>query len=188
MIRTRRRFALGVLAAAAIVVPAGLAWACVAPVSLTVNNPTVQPGGTVTVLFREFAQGAPIEVHLDSPTGPLLGTAAAPTTTMTSSSTLDVTIPSNTTFGTHVLVSVQNYHNMNSGNIARATIYVGTLPPPTVAPAARLTHAEVSSGPSGASLALIGLGVGAGLLLLAAVWSLAAGGGRSETGAPAATK
>jgi hypothetical protein len=177
---TRLRLVLGMVAATAVVVPAGLAWACVAPVSLTVANPSVQPGGTVTVLFREFAQGAPIEVHLDAPTGPLLGTAPAPTSTMTSSSTLDVTIPANTTFGTHFLVSVQNYHNMNSGNIARATIYVGTLPPPTVAPAARPAHAEVGSGPSGASLFLIGLGVAGALLLVAAVWSLAAGGGRSQ--------
>ncbi|MEN3314812.1 MAG: hypothetical protein V7605_1046 [Acidimicrobiaceae bacterium] len=188
MTRTRCRIAVGLVAAAAFVVPAGLAWACVAPVSLTVANPSVQPGGTVNVLFREFAQGAPIEVHLDSPTGPLLATQAAPTTTMTSSSNLDVTIPANTPFGTHVLVSVQNYHNMNSGNIARATIYVGTLPPPTVAPVARPAHAEVGSGPSGSTLLLIGLGVGGALLLVAAMWSLAAGGGRPQPDAQTATK
>jgi hypothetical protein len=178
------------LAAATVIVPAGLAWACVAPVSMTVSNPSVQPGATVNVSFKEFAQGAPIEVHLDSPTGPLLGTQIAPTTTMTSSSNLDVTIPANTTFGTHFLVSVQNYHNMNSGNIARATIYVGTLPPVTAAPATRPAHAEVGTGPSGVSLFLIGLGVAAGLLLVATVWSLAVGNGsgRSQPEAQTTTK
>lgn len=65
------------LAAAAAIVPASLAGACVAPVSLTVANPSVQPSGTVNVSFKEFAQGAPIEVHLDSPTGPLLATPIA---------------------------------------------------------------------------------------------------------------
>jgi len=44
-----------------------------------------KPGGTVNVSFKEFAQGAPIEVHLDSPTGPLLATQVAPTSTMTTS-------------------------------------------------------------------------------------------------------
>ena len=185
---TRRRLTLAMLAAAAVVVPAGLAWACVAPVSLTVANASVQPGGTVNVSFKEFAQGAPIEVHLDSPTGPLLATAPAQTTTMTSSSNLDVPIPPNTTFGTHFLVSVQNYHNMNSGNIARATIYVGTQAPPAPGPEARPAHAEVGSGPSAASLILIGLGVAAALLIIAGVYTLAAGSGRSRPGAQTATK
>jgi len=190
MTPTRWRLAVGMIAAVTVVVPAGLAWACVAPVSMTVANPTVQPGGTVNVSFKEFAQGAPIEVHLDSPTGPLLATQVAPTTTMTSSSNLDVTIPANTTFGTHFLVSVQNYHNMNAGNIARATIYVGTLPPVTAAPAARAAHAEVVTGPSGASLFLIGLGVAGALLLVAAIWSIAVsnGNGRPLPEAQTATK
>ena len=188
MTRTRYRIVVGLVAAAAFVVPAGLAWACVAPVSLTVANPSVQPGGTVNVSFKEFAQGAPIEVHLDSPTGPLLATQVAPTSTMTSSSNLDVTIPAGTPFGTHFLVSVQNYHNMNSGNIARATIYVGTLPPATVVPAARPAHAAVGSGPSGATLFLIGLGVAGALLLVAAMWSLASGSGRSQPKTQASTK
>jgi hypothetical protein len=169
------RLAFGMVAAMAVIVPTGLAWACVAPVSMTIANPSVQPGGTVNVSFKEFAQGAPIEVHLDSPTGPLLATQPAPITTMTSSHNLDVTIPPNVSFGTHFLVSVQNYHNMNSGNIARATLYVGSLPPVTAPPAARPATALVGSGPSAGSLFLIGLGVAGALLLVAAAWSLAAG-------------
>lgn len=188
MTRTRRRLTLAMLAAAAAVVPAGLAWACVAPVSLTVANPSVQPGGTVTVSFKEFGQGAPVDLHLDSTTGPLLGTLAPPTSTMTGSYTMDVTIPPNTTYGTHFLVSVQNYHNMNAGNIARATIYVGTQPPATVGPAVRPAHAEVGSGPSAASLILIGLGVAAALLIVAGAYTLAAGSRRSGPAPQATTK
>ena len=188
MTSTRRRLTLAMLATAAVILPAGLAWACVAPVSLTVNNPQVQPGGTVTVSFKEFGQGAPVDLHLDSTTGPILGTLAPPTSTMTGSYTMDVTIPPNTTFGTHFLVSVQNYHNMNSGNIARATIYVGTQPPATVGPEARPAHAEVGSGPSAASLIFIGLGVAAVLLIVAGVYTLAAGSGRSRPAAQTATK
>ena len=188
MTRSRWRVAFGVLAGAALLVPAGLAWACVAPVSLTVANPAVQPGGTVSVSFKEFAQGAPIEVHLDSPTGLLLATQPAPITTMTSSHVLDVTIPANTPFGTHLLVSVQNYHNMNSGNIGRATIYVGTLPPPTIAPAARPGTALVGSGPSAGTLVLIGLGVAGGLLLVAGLWSLAVSRGGSPEPASSTVK
>jgi hypothetical protein len=107
---------------------------------------------------------------------------------MTSSHNLDVTIPRNTTYGTHFLVPVQNCHNMNSGNIARATIYVGALPPVTVPPAPRPAHALVGKGPSAGTLVLISLGVAAALLLVAAVWSLAAGSGRTQAAPEAAKK
>ena len=58
--------AFGFVAALAVVVPASLAWACVAPVSLTTATPTVQPGGTVHIIGRETAPGAPIEIRLNS--------------------------------------------------------------------------------------------------------------------------
>lgn len=177
MKRARWRWA-GLVAAAGVVVPAGLAWACVAVMSLTTVSPTVQPGGTVTVIGREFAQGAPVEIHLDSPTGPLLTTAPPPTTTMTSKFNWDVPIPANTPYGQHVLFAVQNYHNMNA-SVPRSVIYVGVQPPPAAAPAARPASLAVGSGPSGVSLVLLGLGVAAAGLILAGLWNLAAGGRRS---------
>lgn len=182
--RTRaRRLAWGVGALVAVMVPAGLAWGCVGVMSLTTKASTVQPGGTVTVIGREFAQGAPIDIHLDSATGPLLTTAPAPTTTMTSSWTWDVPIPANVPYGQHILVAVQNYHNMNSGSPARAAIYVGVLPPPTPASAARAAKPLVASGPSALSLVLLGLGVAAAGLIVAGLWNVAAGGRRSEPAA-----
>ncbi len=177
MIRGRWRWA-GLVAAMGVVVPAGLAWACVAVVSLTTVSPTVQPGGTVTVIGREFAQGAPVEIHLDSPTGPLLTTAPPPTTTMTSKFSWDVPIPADVPYGDHVLFAVQNYHNMNA-SVPRSAIYVGVPPPAPTGPAPRPATLTVGSGPSGVSLVLLGLGVAAAGLILAGLWNLAASGRRS---------
>jgi hypothetical protein len=178
---TRWRMAVGAAAVAAVLVPAAMSWACVAPVSMTIEgNASVQPGGKVTVLLREYAQGAPIEVRLHSPTGPVLGVHPPPTTTMTSEHKLEVTIPPDLPYGTHLLVSTQNYHHMNSGNIGRATVYVGTLPPAPAGPEPRPALLEVGSGPSAVTLTLIALGVAGGLLLLAAVWSMVGSGRRTE--------
>lgn len=179
MIRSPRRWAVGMGAALAVLVPAGLAWACVAVMSLTTVSSTVQPGGTVTVIGREFAAGAPVEIHLDSPTGALLTTAPAPTTTMTSKFMWDVPIPANIPYGQHLLVAVQNYHNMNAA-VPRSVIYVGTLPPAATPAAARPASLDVGSGPSSVSLVLLGLGVAALGLLVAGGWNLAAGNRRSE--------
>jgi hypothetical protein len=169
---------VGTVSALAVIVPAGIAWACVAFMSLTTVSNTVQPGGTVTVIGREFAQGAPVEIHMDSPTGPLLTTAPSPTTTMTSKFNWDVPIPANTPYGMHVLFAVQNYHNMNAG-VPRAVIYVGTLPPPASGPAARPATLDVGSGPSTMSLVLLGLGVAFLGLLVAGGWNAMAGSRRS---------
>lgn len=147
--------------------------------SLTTVSSTVQPGGTVTVVGREFAAGAPVEIHLDSPTGPLLTTAPAPTSTMTSKFMWDVPIPANTPYGQHLLYAVENYHNMNAA-VPKAVIYVGTLPPAASGPVARPASLDVGSGPSATSLVLLGLGVAVVGLLVAGAWSLAAGGRRSE--------
>ncbi|MGH9276802.1 MAG: hypothetical protein ACRD12_01635, partial [Acidimicrobiales bacterium] len=117
----------------AVIVPASLAWACVAPMSLTTVSSKVQPGGTVRVIGREMAPGAPVEIHLDSPTGPLLAKTENQPGGMSAKWELDVPIPANTQYGTHVLYAVQNYRNMNS-TIPRATIYVGTEPPPAPTP------------------------------------------------------
>lgn len=174
MNRTQWRAIVALAAAVAVAVPAGLAWACVGIISLNTVSATVDPGGTVTVIGREFAQGAPVEIRLDSPTGPVLAVAPPPESTMTSEFRLDVPIPSDVEPGAHVLIATQQYHNMNVGAPARAMLYVGTSAP--AAPAAdtgaeRPVELLASSGPSVASLALIALGVAALSLLLAALWS-----------------
>ncbi len=162
---SRLRLAVGAVAALAVVVPAGLAWACVAPVSLTTSSPTVQPGGTVHIIGRETAPGAPIEIRLDAPDGPVLTTVTGQPGGMTSKWEWDVPIPANTAYGKHVLYAVQNYRNMNAV-VPRALIYVGTEPDPAPRPEERAGSLDVGSGPSGTSLVLLGLAAAVGGLLL----------------------
>lgn len=170
----RRRWVVGFLATVAGLVPAALAWACVGLMSLTLSASTVQPGGSVTVIGREFAQGAPIEIHLDTPTGQLLSTVPAPTDTMTSQFKQAVTIPGSVPAGPHTLVATQNYHYMNAGAPARATLYVGTTAPAAPGSAPRPTNVIVDKAPSTGALILIGLAVAAFGLVLAAALNLAA--------------
>ncbi|PZR81882.1 MAG: hypothetical protein DLM65_05030, partial [Candidatus Aeolococcus gillhamiae] len=162
------RRTLGMVAATGTIaiVPAALAWACVGLVSLTTSSPTVQPGGTVTVFGKEFAQGAPVLIHLDSITGPVLATAPPPATTMTSQFSLPVPIPPDVPIGQHLLVATQDEHNMNGGNPARAVIYVGTTPPAPAPAAARPAKLAVESDPGAGALVLIALGVAVVSLLL----------------------
>jgi hypothetical protein len=172
---SRRYWFVGMVVAAASLVPAAIAWACVAVVALTASPQSVQPGGSVAVTGRDFAPGAPIEIHLDSPTGRLLATQPAhKNSVMMNSWTLNVPIPADVSKGQHVLVATEDYHNMNGGVPARATIFVGeSVAAPAPSPA-RPAGVPVSSGPSAASLILIGLGAAAVALLVAGMWSLAA--------------
>jgi hypothetical protein len=149
-------------------------WACVAVFSLTTLSSSVQPGGTITVVGRGFAQGAPVDIHLDSPTGSILATAPPPNTTMTSQFVLAVTIPQDVSRGAHVLVATEKYHDMNAGGPARATIYVGTSAP--VAPPPEPERAAgVAFGPgrSAVGLAAVGLVTAVVSLLLVVVMSRA---------------
>lgn len=181
MHRLGRRWAVGVVAAVAVIVPTAWAWACVGLMSLTTSSSVVQPGGTVTVFGKEFAEGAPIDIHLDSPTGPVLATVPPPTDTMTSQFSITVTIPPDVTRGDHLLVATQNYHYMNAGAPARAAIHVGTSAPAVpAAPPSRPARIGASSGPSTVSLVLIGLAVAVVALGVAAVATLLAARRRGQ--------
>jgi hypothetical protein len=169
--------------ASAVVLPAGLAWACVGVVSLTSESKTAEPGGTLTVRLREYAARVPVEIRLDSPTGRLLATAPGPDGTMTSNFTVDVPVPADITPGEHLLFASQDHHDMNSGAPARTVFYVGMAPPPTAAPDVRPIGMDSASGPSIGSLILIGLGVAAAGLLVAGAWSVI--GARRSPGTPA---
>jgi hypothetical protein len=168
--------------AVALLVPAAMAWACVGLVSLTATPNTVQPGGTISVVGKEFAAKAPVLIHLDTLDGPVLATAPAPKSTMTSQFKIDVTIPSNISAGPHLLIATQEEHNMNGGNPARAQIYVGTSAPATAAnaSAARPTTLLASSGPSVGTILIIAIGVAAVSLFLAGLAFLVIGRRRPE--------
>jgi hypothetical protein len=165
------------MVAAAALVPAAVAWACVAVVALTANPQSVAAGGTIAVTGKDFAPGAPIEIHLDSPTGRLLATQPAHNNSvMMNSWTLNVPIPADVPTGEHALIAVQDYHNMNAGVPARATIFVNQPAAGPAGPASRPAAVPVGHGPSTASLLLIGLGVAAVALVVAVVLSMAAAG------------
>jgi hypothetical protein len=175
----RRRLAGGLVAALVAIVPASLAWACVAPVSLTTENPRVQPGGVIKVIGREMAPGAPVEIRLNAINGPVLTTVTGQPGGMSSRWEWDVPIPANLPYGKHVLYAVQNYRNMNAV-VPRATIYVGTQPDPPPAPEPRASRLDEASGPSALSLVLFGLGAAAAGLLIAGGLSVLAAGKRAE--------
>ena len=169
-----RKWIVGMVAGAmAIVIPAGLAWSCVALVAFRVNGSgTVAPGGAVEVFVGEFASGVPVEIRLDSPDGPVLLTTPPPTSTMTGQFTGQVPIPADISPGPHVLVATQSHYDMNVGNTARAAIYVNSSPPVEPTPQERATSLVVDEESSAAGYILISLGVAAAGLLLAAVASM----------------
>jgi hypothetical protein len=179
----RQRLVLGAAIATAALVPAAIAWACVGVVSLTSSSATVQAGGKLTLTGREFAQSVPIQIHLDSPTGPVLATVPGPSDTMTSKFTVDVTIPVNIPTGQHYLVATQDQHDMNSGEPARSVFYVGTSPPASAAPPARPAALAARSAPGAAGLVAVAVGVAAVALLVAGALSLA-GGRRGSSALP----
>lgn len=125
----------------------------------------------MTVFGKEFAQKEPVEIHLDSPTGPLLATAPPPESTMTSQFEVTVTMPADVAPGSHLLVATQQYHHMNAGAPARASIVVGTDAPTPPLTEERPAAVVMGAGVSAVALVLIGLAVAAGALLLAGLLS-----------------
>ncbi|MBV8528095.1 MAG: hypothetical protein JOZ75_07250 [Candidatus Dormibacteraeota bacterium] len=156
---------------AAALVPAVIVFACVSVASLTATPQSVQPGGVVTVNGGDYVPGFPVQIHLDTPTGPTLATVASPTgpSSMRSAFKVDVTLPSGLSSGQHTLLATQDAHNMTSGIPARAVIYVGTGVP--AAPQSTRSAAPVvDTGLSVGALALIAVAAAAaGLLVLGAV-------------------
>ncbi len=165
-----RKWVVGMVAAVAFLIPAGLAWGCVVVAAIRVNGSgVVQLGGTVEVFGSDFARGKPVHLRLDSPDGRILQTHPSPQpSTMTSTFTVQVPIPQDVSPGPHVLVATQEHYDMNVGIPARATIQVGSSPPVAPLPTDRAAALEVSDGRSAASYVLIGLGVAAAALLVAA--------------------
>lgn len=176
-------------AAIALVVPAGLAWGCVALVGFKINGSNVvQPGGTVQIWAGEFARGKPVHIRLDSPNGPILYTHPDPLpSTMTSEFTAPVPIPADISPGPHVLVATQEHYDMNVGSPARAAFYVGTSAPAAPLPQERATSLAVSEGPSAVRYVFIVLGAAAAGLLLAGIATLIASG-RPSPGQPERVK
>ncbi len=170
-----------VLAAAGIGVlaTAGTAWACLGIAGLTTNVSHVQPGGRLGVTLQEFGM-TPAQIHLNSPTGPLLATIARPGKGMTGDTSVNITIPANTPVGQHVLIATEPGNGMLAGIPARAVIQVGNGSAPATQ-AARPVAVTTNSGIATDELVGIGVGVAAVGLALAGGLSLATSRRRAGT-------
>lgn len=147
---------------------AATAWACIGVVSLQASPTSVTAGGTVTVSGRDFVPNQPVQIHLDTLSGPLLTTVTQMTgSVMSSYWSVLVTIPASVAPGDHVLIGYQVAHNMNSGNPARAVISVGGAAPAAESVSGRPAAPVLDSGIGAGTLALIAVAAaGVGLVVL----------------------
>ena len=188
MSTSRRRWTVGaLLAGAAALVPASMAWACIFLASFSISPASVQPGGTLTVNGIRFGVN-PVELHLDSLTGPLLATI---TPDSARNFHQDVTIPSDVGTGQHVLVASQSpvtadgrNNGAAQGLPTRAVFQVGA---PAPAPAAAHGGAVQVASPVGTGiLILIAAAVAVvALLLVGLTTRTASRGRRPQAPAPA---
>lgn len=170
---------------AVVLLPLAAAWACLGLAGLTTSSGNVQPGGTATLTGVEFGKN-PVELRVDSLTGPVLATVVPKGGRFTQ----DVTLPADLPAGQHVIVATESAvtpdgqnNGAANGVPARSLIQVGT-PAPAPAPAPPLSLAS-NSGIGALALALIALATAGGGLLLAGGASLLASRRRGE---PAAVK
>ena len=108
----RRVVAGAVLAGGTVLVLVASAWACVpggggSGKKLTVEPATARPGESITVSAPRSAVSGPVEVRLNSPAGPLLGTIVAGSSPVTDTVRVSVQIPAVTEPGQHALIAVQ---------------------------------------------------------------------------------
>ena len=164
--RSRLVAGIGAAVAAVVIVPAAVVYACIGVVGLTATPTSVQPGGTIKLNGLDFVATAPVTIHLDTITGPVIATITAITGgVMTSQFHQDVVIPSTVSTGQHLLIATQDTHNMNGGNPARAVIYVGASAPGPTGPESRAASATIDNGPS---LGIVA-GIAAGALVVGLV-------------------
>ena len=185
--RLKRRWVLATIGAlVATIIPAVVVYACIGVVGLSTSPTSVQPGGSVTVTGKDFAPGVPVDLHLDSATGPVIFTVPAfKTDSMESTFSVTVPIPSSVSVGAHVLVATQAERDMNSGNPARAALYVGVPAAGVQAATTRPAMAIVDNGPGVGGLTLIALAATAFGLVVFAVLGVLSSRRRPEATAGA---
>ncbi|MGH9122640.1 MAG: hypothetical protein ACRDYC_11995 [Acidimicrobiales bacterium] len=171
MTKNLKRWAVVLTAVGAgLLVAPAVAWACLGIAGFTTSSPTVQPGGTINVTLSEFGT-TPAQIHLDSVNGPLLATINHPGSGMMGLTTAPVTIPADTSIGTHILIATEPGNGMLAGIPARALIEVGSAAFPVASSGARPAAVTTSSTSFG-SLALIAVAVAAVGLFLAGSMTL----------------
>jgi|GEM_PF-6333593 len=129
------------------VTAAGIAYACTALATLSTNTSSAAQGASVTVSGKGFAphdpadiRTTPVEVHMDTASGPVLAQASPSGNNSGGTFSVDVTVPS-VDPGDHVLIATQNGIDGRPayGTPARAVLTVNPAPaaaaatPPVVA-------------------------------------------------------
>jgi hypothetical protein len=180
--------ALGVLVAVA----AG-AWACVSGPSVTLSTVHARPGEEVTLTMRDFRRADPIMVRWNALDGPVLATFEHPGNGVPFQGT--VAVPETAGPGNYVLVFTQQgadgkLTQMPVRNLLTVVAATGATPvlgAPLSQPEVREAGLVRSDdGVSGATLALIALGVAGIGMFLAGMAALFAGR-RSQVAEPART-
>lgn len=176
----------GFVAGIAALLYASACWACIFLAGITVSATNVQPGGSLTVRGISFKSN-PVDMHLDSPTGPVLATA---TPDSKGNFSQPVAIPPDLGTGPHVIVATQAAATVDGRNNgaaqgvpARAAFQVGTAPPPAPVSAGPV---QVANSAGIGTLVLIGAVVACLGILLGGAISLVAARSRRPEARPVA--
>lgn len=106
-VRIQRRLLLGFAVTAVPVVLASAAYACQSTVTLYANPSTVAQGASTNVTGNKYNPSLPVEIHLDTRTGPVLATTTAAALNPANGSGVAVTIPASAKVGYHILIATQ---------------------------------------------------------------------------------
>ena len=179
-----RRWMVGALAAGAMVVMAWApAWACVSGPAVSLSSTTAKPGDTINVTGSGFSAKGSIAAHWNAINGPVVANLHVPDATGAMGS---FTVPADTQTGTYVIVLLQQSATGQLQNAPiRAVISVsgnGTAPAALNPSSAARSDGLVTSKSSvnAAGLALTGIGVAGGVILLAGLGVFVASRRRTE--------
>ena len=188
-----RRWAIGGMSAVGAVVVAGAAaWACVSGPAVNLSTINAKPGQEVTINGTNFSKADPVTVRWNSLDGPVLATLDKPASGIV---TGKFTVPADAKAGNYVVILSQSSSDGKLSQLpVRALLTV--TPENGAAPvvgksivsqdAARpVGLVSTNNDISGASLALIGLGVAGVGMFFAGMAALFAG---RRSPAPAAAK
>jgi hypothetical protein len=144
--RSKRAVLGALVSAGAVMVAAGLAWACTSFSTIGLSSSAGQAGSEVAVTGAGAEAGGPVVIRWNALEGPVLATTTADAN---GAFTVPVRVP-DSLGGVHVVLAVDA-----AGDVARAAFEVTGVPVP-----------ERSASPSGAS-GVTGLELGRGAALLA---------------------
>ena len=178
-----RRWAVGGLSAVGAVLVAGAtAWACVSGPAVNLSTVNAKPGDTVTLTGTSFSKTDPVTVRWNSLDGPVVGQFAGP---VGGNVTGTITVPADAKAGNYVLIITQSSSN---GQLSQMPIraLLTVVPTNGAAPvvgaslagqqSARATGlVSTDNSISGATLALVGLGVAGVGMFVAGMAALFAG-------------